>query len=164
MEAKEIRSQLAELGVHVGATANESAIVDCHRVGNHPVMYLFDTVGFAPTGEPQRFEGDFGMIAMKVGVALRAREEAKLVMLCDLYAVENEPPIGVKWTHENRVNGAILGAMSCLVMLVRDAGLRHLLDQQPDRLVVAAIENGKIVVQEGQGKKMMKFLRDKMGN
>lgn len=54
--------------------------------------------------------------------------------------------------------------MSCLVMLVRDAGLRHLLDQQPDRLVVATIENGKIVVQEGQGKKMVKFLRDKMGN
>lgn len=97
MDAKEIRYQLAELGVHVGATANESAIINCHRVGNHPVMYLFDTVGFAPTGAPERFEGDgLSQLAMKVGVALRAHEEAKLVMLCDLYAVENEPPIGVK--------------------------------------------------------------------
>ena len=132
MEAKEIRSQLTALGVHIGATANESAIINCWRVGNHPVMYLYDMVGFAPLSEPERFEGDYAMCALRAGVALRAHKQAKLVMLCDLYAYDNEPPMGfnwsrIEWTREQRIKGAILGLLlvlaSFLIIQIINPGL-----------------------------------------
>ncbi len=156
LTAKDIHDQLHQLlGFQPGV------IVDCTRVGNQPVM---DFVGSSRStfNNP----GAYIMLADKLaGLMVHLSEvvpseQNKLVMLCDLFAEGNEPQPGVEWSHENRVKGAILGVMSCLLMLFRHPALQLVFAAQPESLVIATIENGKIVVQKKQGEKMVKFLQD----
>lgn len=149
LEPHEISSQLAEISAG-------SIIIDCWRVGDHPGMDLIDGQN------RQHFDGrDFDQLASSILAVFQDNADARLIMLCDLYAEENEPQAGVVWTHEYRVKGAIVGVMSCLFMLIRDNALRVLLFEQPERLVIATIENSNIIPQEGEGPRLVTFLHNR---
>ena len=138
LEPNEIRSQLIELGLR------NSSIVECHLVDNCPSMdwVLYDT--------RENF-GDFhDRLADNLFQLLRDDEERKLVMLCD-----------TRESYEYPVSGEIASIISCLFTLIRSDGLRNLLFKQPKRLIIATIEDGKIVVQDGQGEQMLAILRNR---
>lgn len=157
LETSDVHGQLKRL-----LGFNAAIVVDCWRVGNQPGM---DFVGNQRT----RYESEqeFVQLADKVAGLLlalsevKSDEENKIVVVCDLFAEGNEPRPGIEWSHDNRVKGAILGVMSCLLVLNRHPMMQFLLFANPERLVIGTIEDGKIIVQEGQGVKMVQFLRDK---
>ena len=153
---QEIRSQLGNIP---SLTLNDLVIINCWRVGNYPGMDVMNEV-FLQGWIMDRYVSNFHNLADRLEYALRG-EEAQLIMLCDLYAENNEPRESVTWTHENRVKGAILGVMSCLFQLILNPELRARIFSRPERFFIATIENGHIaVLQAGEGEKMITFLRD----
>ena len=151
LAVKDILTQLEQLGL------SQSVVIDCLRVGNNPNMDWVmqrdqDRLSF-------KAFGGFHLLIEGAKDALSANHEAQLVMLCDLYAECNEPKPGVQWSGEQRVKGALAGLMSCLLVLTRgQSSLGKLLFEKPGRLVIATIEDGKIVPQVGHGEKMIEFL------
>ena len=124
LRSSEIRNQLRALG-QLGGVAPEPMIIDCVEVGPTPSM---EEIG---EGIRIAFHYDYGHLAFSILAHFRKNRKAKVILLCDLYAQGNEPQAGITWEGENRVKGAIIGVMSCLLMVVRNEDVANLLFANP---------------------------------
>ncbi len=127
-------------------------VIDCVRVGRQPLMEVVCPEVRWPL-EPI----DIANVASHLQE--QDANKHRLVLLCDLFADGNEPHEGVNWERDNRAKGAILGALSCLMILARNSRLRTALFDDPERLLIATIEDDKVSLCEGEGIKMVTFLR-----
>ena len=148
LRAAEIRAQLKDIA--------KPFVVYCRTVGNQPIA---DCIRESGVVEPYLKPAEYGVMALR---RLRADPEGRLVILCDLHCEGNEPAEGVAWNKAMRTKGAILGTLSHLMMLMRNPEFRDLLSQNPDRLVVATVDDGTITVQEEEGLKMVRFYERNM--
>lgn len=130
-------------------------VIACVRVGENPVLALLKPNFTWVTAGP-----NMGEIVEHMNRNITGK--ARVLLLCDLYVEGNEPDAGIVWDKPSRVDGAILGLMSGLMLLLRHSDFRELLFQSPERIILGVMDEGRLRLLEKETLKMIEFIRSKM--
>ncbi len=147
LEPQVIRSRLKKRSL------GDSVAISCIRQDGRLKMHLIgenDELSSFP------FSADSGPrelreLGERLATTLCENRDSQLVILgCD-----PEAGADTKQTLRNDPHGAITAARSCLELICRNGTIRALLNNRPDRLVIAIIKNDMIKTQTQQGKLMV---------
>ncbi len=139
----------------LASTIRQSIVFDCWRVGSRPAVDLIGDDQF------RHYECIPLSLSEYVHEMLSESQDGKLILVCDLFAEYNSPPLGNTWSMETRTNGAIVGAMSCLMVFLRCEELKELLFTQPDRLAIVTVHEHSAVYDPSSSGKIIDFIRSK---
>ncbi|MEK7649042.1 MAG: hypothetical protein AAB400_03985 [Patescibacteria group bacterium] len=134
LTSKQLYIQLQAISP-LSSAIQHSVILDCWRVGHHPAV---DLIG---DDQYRHYEGIPHELSEWIHEILSDSQDGKLILVCDLFAEHNSPAIGIEWSIEMRTKGAILGAMSCLMVLLRNENLKELLTAQPERFAIVTVHD-----------------------
>lgn len=137
----------------LASSIQQSVIFDCWRVGHHPAV---DRIG---DDIYRHYESIPSSLSEEVHEILSDSQNGKLILVCDLFAEYNSPPVGTQWSIETRAQAAILGAASCLMIFWRCESLRELLSTQPERLAIVTVHDYTAVYEPSAGRKMIDLVR-----
>lgn len=142
MEAKEIFAQLKELGLE------NSVVVQCMRASRTPTFDWIQSGGIRLRMTPCGYKS----FLYRMGRKFARQKPTRLVLICDLFVevdLSQQKGETVEWTYRRRLSAAIFGMVFCLRRLLENENIVRLLFERTECLVVAIIEDGKTIVQEG---------------
>ncbi len=133
----------------------QSVVFDCWRVGSRPAVDLIGDDQF------RHYECIPLSLSEHTHEILSESQDGKLILVCDLFAEYNNPPIGTKWSMETRTHSALIGAMASLLHFFECDALKELLCAQPERLAIITIHDYSAVYDPSSGRKIINFIRSR---
>lgn len=150
MAPGQIHEQLQQLGF-----GQPMMVVECRAVGDNPAVDLVTTDSRISSRE----KGGFRNICTNIESQLANVLGMHFVLLCDITLPGIEPAPTVSWNIQQRRRATIFNAMSCYNALARRSPRLHrMLRENPDRLVIATIEEEKVLVHPTEGRDLIGFM------